>query len=216
MNSNHLYNLVQEASTKRNTEIQSQYYFSGAMSRDMERVTYNYTSVPQYQHQHSQRTMQAVAPTSLTQQGSYAPSYTDRPSNPITASNYNEQTQNNTPSPSPYSTMGRQETWMGSVGFTDRFTRDSMGYGRETPDTTVAYESEPLEPLFGMAQPLPRLPSPDIQQPTARSRHRRGDKTWSRKQSHSGYIEVPRRVVHNGKETVVTKTIYYNRSYGGY
>ncbi|KAF5608033.1 quinate permease [Fusarium subglutinans] len=160
--------------------------------------------------------MQTVNPTSLTQQPSYVPSYTDRPSNPITASTYSGQAQNNTISPSPYSTMGRQETWMGSVGFTDRFTRDSMGYGRATTDANLTYESEPLEPLFGMAQPLPRLPSPDTQQPTARSRHRRGDKKWSRKQSHSGYIEVPRRVVHNGKEDAVMKTIYYNRSYGGY
>ncbi|KAF5713999.1 quinate permease [Fusarium mundagurra] len=186
------------------------------MSHDMDRSTYNYTSVPQYQYQHPQHTMQTVSPTSLTQQASYAPSYTDRPSNPITASSYSGQTQNNTPSPSPYSNMGRQETWMGSVGFTDRFTRDSMGYGRETPDTNLTYEPEPLEPLFGMAQHLPRLASPDNQQPTARTRHRRGDKTWSRKQSHSGYIEVPRKVVHNGKENVVMKTIYYNRSYGGY
>ncbi|KAK2483998.1 hypothetical protein H9L39_05790 [Fusarium oxysporum f. sp. albedinis] len=73
--------------------------------------------------------MQTVNPTLLTQQAPYAPSYTGRPSNPITASSYNRQAQNNTPSPSPYSSMGRQETWMGSVGFTDRFTRDSMGYG---------------------------------------------------------------------------------------
>lgn len=183
----------------------------------MERSTYNYSSVPQYQYQQPQHTMQTVNPTLLTQQAPYAPSYTGRPSNPITASSYNRQAQNNTPSPSPYSSMGRQETWMGSVGFTDRFTRDSMGYGRATPDVALTYESEPLEPLFGRAQPLPQLPPPDIQQPTARSRQRhRGDKTWSRKQLHSGYIEVPRNVIHNGKENIVTKTVYFNRSYGGY
>ncbi|KAG5743930.1 hypothetical protein H9Q72_006881 [Fusarium xylarioides] len=160
--------------------------------------------------------MQTVNPNSLTQQASYAPSYTERLSNPTTASSSAGVPQNNTSSPSPYSNTGRQETWMGSVGFTDRFTRDSMGYGRATPDTILTYEPEPLEPLFGMAQHLPQLPPPDIQQPTARSRHRRGDKTWSRKQSHSGYIEVPRKVVHNGKENLVMKTIYYNRSYGEY
>uniref|UniRef100_A0A0D2XKD0 Uncharacterized protein n=1 Tax=Fusarium oxysporum (strain Fo5176) TaxID=660025 RepID=A0A0D2XKD0_FUSOF len=126
----------------------------------MERSTYNYSSVPQYQYQQPQHTMQTVNPTLLTQQAPYAPSYTGRPSNPITASSYNRQAQNNTPSPSPYS---------------------------------------------------------NIQQPTARSRQRhRGDKTWSRKQLHSGYIEVPRNVIHNGKENIVTKTVYFNRSYGGY
>ncbi|KAF5545289.1 quinate permease [Fusarium napiforme] len=185
------------------------------MSRHMDRSTYNYTSVPQYQYQQHQHSMQTVNPNSLTQQAPYAPSHNDRPSNPITASGSNGQTQNDTSS-SPYSSMGRQETWMGSVGFTDRFTRDSMGYGQSAPDTTLTYEPEPLEPLFGRAQHLPRLPSPDVQQPASRSRHRRGDKTWSRKQSNSGYIEVPRKVVHNGQENVVMKTIYYNRSYGGY
>ncbi|KAF5589000.1 quinate permease [Fusarium pseudocircinatum] len=186
------------------------------MSRDMDRSTYNYTSVPLYQFQQHQYPTQTVNPNSLTQKASYAPSYSDRPSDPITAAIYNRQTQNNTPTSSPYSNMGRQETWMGSVGFTDRFTRDSMGHGRAAPDAALAYAPEPLEPLFGMAQHLPRLPSPDIQQPSVRSSHRRGDKTWSRKQSHSGYIEVPRKVIHNGKENVVMKTIYYNRSYGGY
>ncbi|EMT66194.1 hypothetical protein FOC4_g10006585 [Fusarium odoratissimum] len=103
--------------------------------------------------------MQTVNPALLTQQASYAPSYTGRPSNPITASSYNRQTQNNTPSPSPYSNI-----------------------------------SNPLR---------------------AQDRDR-GDKTWSRKQLHSGYIEVPRKVIHNGKENIVTKTVYFNRRYGGY
>ncbi|KAH7254158.1 uncharacterized protein BKA55DRAFT_689662 [Fusarium redolens] len=183
----------------------------------MERSTYNYTSVPQYQYQQPQHTMQTVNPASLTQQASYTPLYTDRPSNPITAASSTGQTRNNTSSSSPYSSMGRQETWMGSVGFTDRFTRDSMGYGRAAPDMPSNYESEPLEPLFGRTQPLPQLPPPDIQQPPARSRQRRGgDRAWSRKQPHSGYVEVPRKIIHNGKENVITNTVYFNRSYGGY
>ncbi|KAF4945764.1 hypothetical protein FGADI_11696 [Fusarium gaditjirri] len=161
--------------------------------------------------------MRTVNPTSLTQQPSHAPSYTDRPSNPITAAIHNGQAQTNASSPSPYSSMGRQETWMGSVGFTDRFTRDSMGYGQATPDLALDYESEPLEPLFGRTQPLPQLPPPDVQQPPARLRQRHGgNKAWPHKQPYSGYIEVPMKVIHNGKENMVTKTVYFNRSYGGY
>ncbi|OBS28162.1 hypothetical protein FPOA_02103 [Fusarium poae] len=108
--------------------------------------------------------METVNPALLTRQASHAPPSSSRPSNPAIASQFTGSVQQTTSSSSPYPSSGRQGAWMGSVGFTTRFTRDTMGYGRANLETPViAYEPEPLQPLFGGIVSLSTLPEPASQ-----------------------------------------------------
>ncbi|KAF4451122.1 hypothetical protein F53441_5821 [Fusarium austroafricanum] len=180
----------------------------------MASFTYGYNQVPRHQPQH---TMETINPALLTYQVFNAPSYSDRHSTPIIAAGFAGRTQENVPSPSPYSNTGRQELWMGSVGFTDRFTRSSMGYGRTTPNIPLTYELEPLEPLFSRTVHLQQLPPPTVQQNQtcqARAADRSGgDVQWLRGQPQSGYVESTVKIIHNGKERFVKQRVYIHRSY---
>ncbi|KAM0354285.1 hypothetical protein ACHAPU_001329 [Fusarium lateritium] len=158
--------------------------------------------------------MQTINPALLTHQVSTVPSYRDRPSNPITATNLMISGQESTSSASPYSSTGRQELWMGSVGFTDRFTRGSMGYGRTSRDVPLTYESTPLEPLFGRRESLQQLPTPTVEQSQTPFGDRiGGDLDWLLGELQSGYVEAPIKVVHDGTERVVTQKMYVSRSF---
>ncbi|KAF4962981.1 hypothetical protein FSARC_8971 [Fusarium sarcochroum] len=158
--------------------------------------------------------MQTINPALLMHQAPNAPSYSSRPSNPISATSLVQSTPESLPTPSPYSDIGRQELWMGSVGFTDRFTRGSMGYGRTIQDTPYTYEPEPLEPLFGRLEPLQPLPSPTVEQNRMPVADRMGgDLAWLHGRPQSGWIEAPTTVMCNGEDKLVTQRFYINRSF---
>jgi hypothetical protein len=177
----------------------------------MESFTFNYTQIPQYD---PQTTMQTINPALLTHQASHAPPFTNRPSNPITATNLIHSAQETIPSPSPYSSTGRQESWMGSVGFTDRFTRGSMGYGRTRQDSPLTYESTPLEPLFGRIDHLQPLPASTMERERAPLGDRMGgDLAWLLGQPQSGYVKAPMRIMHDGVETLGTQKLYISRGF---
>lgn len=128
--------------------------------------------------------MQTINPAFLMQQAFNAPPVSNRPSNPEIASQFANPTQQHTSSPSPYRHMRGQGVWMGSVGFTTRFTQNSMGYGRVTSETpSITHEPEPLQPLFGRQMSLSPLPEPARETPQVLPRDRMGgDMAWVREQ----------------------------------
>lgn len=178
---------------------------------NMESLAFNHTQIPQYD---PQTTMQTINPALLTYQVSYAPPCTNRPSNPSTATNLINSVEETTPSPSPYSNTGRQESWMGSVGFTDRFIRGSMAYGRTNQDSPLTYESTPLESLFGQIDHVQQLHNSAMEpERTPFGDRMGGDLAWLLGQPQSGYIEAPMRVIHNGVKTLDTKKLYISRGF---
>lgn len=177
----------------------------------METFTFNYTQIPQYD---PQTTTQTINPALLMHQASHAPPSTNRPSNPITATNLIDSAQETISSPSPYSKTGRKESWMGSVGFTDRFTRGSMGYGRTSRDSPLTYESTPLEPLFGLIDHVQQLPASTMEQERAPLGDRMGgDLAWLLGHPRSGYVVAPMRIMHDGVETLGTQNLYISRGF---
>ncbi|KAF5663219.1 quinate permease [Fusarium heterosporum] len=158
--------------------------------------------------------MQTINPALLTYQTSNAPSHRDGSSNPITATVLIVSDQESISSASPYSNIGRQELWMGSVGFTDRFTRGSLGYGQTSQDVPLTYEPTPLEPLFGLQESLQEFPTPTVEQSwTPFGNKMGGDLGWVFGVLQSGYVEAPIKVVHNGTERVFTREMYISRSF---
>jgi hypothetical protein len=159
--------------------------------------------------------MQTINPALLMHQASNAPPSSNRPSNPVIASQFTGSAQQTTPSSSPYPGNGRQGAWMGSVGFTTRFTRDSMGYGLATPETQVAtYEPELLQPLFGSLVPLSPLPEPTSENTQTPSGDRMGgDMAWMFGRPQSGYVQRPRIVTCNGVQRQVTQKMYISRGF---
>ncbi|WZH47587.1 uncharacterized protein QYS62_008743 [Fusarium acuminatum] len=177
----------------------------------MESFTFDYTQTPQCDRQ---ATMQTINPALLTHQASYAPPFINRPSNPITATNLINSVQEATPSPSPYSKTGRQGLWMGSVGFTHRFTRASMGYSRTSQDNPLTYESTPLEPLFGRIDHVEQLHNSTIEpERTPLGDRMGGDLAWLLGQPQSGYVEAPMRIMHDGAKTLGTQKLYISRGF---
>ena len=125
--------------------------------------------------------MQTINPAFLMQGASNAPPASNRPSNPEIANQFATTAQQPPSSPSPYRHMSGQGVWMGSVGFTTRFTRDTMGYNRAPPETQpITHEPEPLQPLFGRQTPGLPLPEPSREIPQTLPRNRMGgDMTWA-------------------------------------
>ncbi|KAH7198489.1 uncharacterized protein B0J16DRAFT_392264 [Fusarium flagelliforme] len=119
--------------------------------------------------------MQTINPAFLMQGASKAPPASNRPSNPAIASQFASTAQQPPSSLSPYRHMRGQEVWMGSVGFTTRFTQNTMGYGRVTSETpSRTHEPEPLQPLFGRQMPVSPLPEPARDIPQVLPRNRMG------------------------------------------
>lgn len=107
---------------------------------------------------------------------------------------------------------------MGSVGFTTRFTRNSMGYGRTPQEAqVVTYESEPLQPLFGSPVPISPLREPEsmsenTQPPSSRDRMG-GDMAWIFGRPQTSQVQVPRIITCDGEQKRVTQRIYINRGF---
>ncbi|KAL6920919.1 hypothetical protein FSST1_004945 [Fusarium sambucinum] len=159
--------------------------------------------------------METVNPALLMRQASQAPPSSNRPSNPAIANQFTGSVQQTTSLSSPYPSSGRQGAWMGSVGFTTRFTRDTMGYGRATQTPAIAYEPEPLQPLFGGIVPLSSLPEPtseSTQIPPSGNRMG-GDMAWLFGRPQSGYVERPKIIACNGEQRLVAQRMYISRGF---
>ncbi|RGP78490.1 hypothetical protein FLONG3_3402 [Fusarium longipes] len=162
-----------------------------------------------------QSTTQTIDPALLMQQASNAPPSSNRPLNPVIASRFTGSVQKITPSSSPYPYGGRQGAWMGSVGFTTRFTRASMGYGVATQENQVTtYESEPLQPLFGSMVPLSPLPEPTSANTQTQSRDSMGgDMAWLFGQPRSGYVQRAGVITCNVEQRRLAGSVYISRSF---
>ncbi|EYB25928.1 hypothetical protein FG05_02065 [Fusarium graminearum] len=158
-------------------------------------------------------TMETINPALLMRQASHAPPSSNSPSNPAIASQFTGPVQQATPPTSPYPNSGGQGAWMGSVGFTTRFTRDSMGYGRATAETqTTAYEPEPLQPLFGRSVSLSPLPEPTSENTQIPPGNRMGgDLAWLYGRPQSGYIQGQNVITCNGEQRIVAEKMYICR-----
>ena len=154
---------------------------------------------------------------------SNAPPASNRPSNPSTASQFATTAQQPSSSPSPYRHMRGQGVWMGSVGFTTRFTRDTMGYNRATPETPyITHEPEPLQPLFGRQTPVLPLPEPSREIPQMPPRGRMGgDMAWALRQQQSGqpqtrtiqHFDLPRINTCTGEQRWANQRFYIRSGY---
>lgn len=167
--------------------------------------------------------MQTINPAFLMRGASNAPPASNRPSNPSTASQFATTAQQPSSSPSPYRHMRGQGVWMGSVGFTTRFTRDTMGYNRATPETPyITHEPEPLQPLFGRQTPALPLPEPsrEISQTLPRERMG-GDMAWALGQQQSSqpqtrtirHLNLPRINTCTGEQRWANQGFYITTNY---
>ncbi|KAF5025098.1 hypothetical protein F66182_2799 [Fusarium sp. NRRL 66182] len=158
--------------------------------------------------------MQTINPALLTGQASNAPSYPDRPSSPMSAARLVQSSHQHPPSPSPYSSSGRQETWMGSVGFTEGFAGGTMGHGQMTWEAPFTYEAEPLESHFGILGHLQQVPSPVLEQNPAPAIDRMGgDLAWLLGRPQSQWVENSVMIHYNGEKRLVTNKFYIERRF---
>ena len=167
--------------------------------------------------------MQTINPSFLMQGASNAPPASNRPSNPATASQFASTDQQPLSSPSPYRHMRGQGVWMGSVGFTTRFTRDTMGYNRAPPETqSITHEPEPLQPLFGTQMPVLPLPEPSRENPQMLPRERMGgDVAWALGQQQPSqpqtrriqHLNLPRINTCTGEQRWANQGFYINTGY---
>jgi hypothetical protein len=167
--------------------------------------------------------MQTINPSFLMQQAFNAPPASNRPSNPEIASQFANSAQQHTSSPSPYRHMRGQGVWMGSVGFTTRFTRNTMGYNRATPEIqSITHEPEPLQPLFGRQMPVSPPPEPARETPQVLPRDRMGgDMAWVLGQQQSSqpqtrtirHFNLPRINTCTGEQRWANRGVYINTGY---
>ena len=167
--------------------------------------------------------MQTINPAFLMQGASNAPPAANRPSNPEIASQFASTPQQPLSSPSPYRHLRGQRVWMGSVGFTTRFTRDTMGYNRVPPETpSITHEPEPLQPLFGRQIPVSPLPEPSRDIPQVLPRNRlEGDMAWALGQQQSSqprtrtiqHLNLPRINTCAGEQRWANQGFYITTNY---
>ncbi|KAF4981871.1 hypothetical protein FZEAL_2391 [Fusarium zealandicum] len=152
---------------------------------------------------------QVINPAVLLSQGFKTPPPPDRPLNPTDAINIIQSHEPRiypAPTSSPYTDSRRQNLYMGSIGYSTRFARDSMGYGQPNWETPTIYESEPLEPLFGRTEPL--QPLPEQRRPV---QNFGGDMAWFLGRPRSGPVERVFRSMANGQERVMAHRFYVQR-----
>lgn len=157
---------------------------------------------------HVQQQLQTINPALLLNRGTNAIHSSETPSQPIQRPNFAQPPPSSTSSPSPYTTNAR-DAWMGSSGYPMSFTRSSMGNFRPNWGALLRYEPEPLEPLFGLEEHLPPLPSPPPQQqrtpPVPRFRPNVG---WVPQQRQPTYFNTNVKVMCNGQERLVPHRAY--------
>ncbi|KAM5356599.1 hypothetical protein ACJ41O_003245 [Fusarium nematophilum] len=157
---------------------------------------------------------QTINPAYLLSRASTSSSCSVGPSNPVSASKTVPARQNHSPAEptsTPYANRGAEDLWMGSVGYSMRFTRSNMGYGQVEWNTAAEYDAEPLEPLFGETEPLQPLPSPGSEQEGVPEAELGGDLMWHFGRPQSGPIERVMRVMCNREERAVMKRVFINR-----
>lgn len=153
----------------------------------------------------AQEQPQTINPALLLNRGPHALQSSEAPSQSLHSSNFTQPQPNITSSPSPYATNAR-DAWMGSSGYPMSFTRSSMGNFRPNWELS-SYEPEPLEPLFGLEQHLPPLPSPPQQRtpPVPRFRPNVG---WVPQHRQPTYFNANVKVMCNGQERLVPHRAY--------
>lgn len=156
---------------------------------------------------HVEQQPRTINPALLLNRGRNALSSSGTPSQPISSPNFTQTPPTNTSSPSPCS-VGAGDAWMGSSGYPANFTRSSMGNFQPNWDVSFKYEPEPLEPLFGLGEHLPPLPSPPPQQPRPPVPRFRSNMGWVPQQRQSTYFYTNVKVMCNGHERMLPRRAY--------